>query len=92
MSELKRLRAQAGVTLGLLGALTGIHYSIISRFENDQIGLIPSDVERLRGALESIVQLREQYPFIDFRNAIAVKALLESADQGDTICPGPSPE
>lgn len=92
MSELRQLRNRAGLSLGVLGAITGIHYSLISRFENGHVDLIPSDVERLRGALEQVIRLRERYPFFDFRNTVAVKALLESADQGDTICSGPSLE
>lgn len=80
MCELKLLRTQAGVTLGLLGALTGIAYSTISRYENGYVNLIPSDVEILGGTLERIMKLREMYPFFDFRNAVAVKALLETFD------------
>ncbi len=80
MCDLKRLRTEAGVTLGLLGALTGISYSTISRYESGHISLISSDVEILGRTLERIMKLRKMYPFIDFRSVIAVKALLEAQD------------
>lgn len=81
--ELRDLRTAAGLTLSALQAVSGIHRSTISQAENGLLALSLIDENRLCQLLRRIAELRTSFPFLDWRNVDAIKALLAEpqADQ-----------
>lgn len=75
-TELRNLRHAAGISLGLLQAVSGVNKSTICEAENGLAELYPSDLEHVCRILRKIIRLREVYDFLNFRDVNLVSTLL----------------